>query len=244
MGLGLPHQCPKSESPRKRLGEGAKGLLDPASKRPLALLGDLCSLGPEGVKKTLCALAEPLLEAFPFWAISQVHSIPSLEIGSAILAKRFRQLRFPDPFPFVHCDPAGLLQSPKTPESRKYEKRKSHNPTQGGLAPENPKEMRQKRAKKWNCWPVFVPFFGIFLLDFRGPTLDGGFCIRISGLLWFLGSVPGPQGRRESKRKAGPEFCIDPASSIRTSIADPVFADPVSKTQVFLRARKSHQENP
>ena len=30
--------CPKSESSRKWLGEGAKGLLDPASKRPLALV--------------------------------------------------------------------------------------------------------------------------------------------------------------------------------------------------------------
>ena len=30
--------CPKSKSSRKWLGEGAKGLLDPASKRPLALV--------------------------------------------------------------------------------------------------------------------------------------------------------------------------------------------------------------
>ena len=86
--------CPKSESSRKWLGEGATGLLDPASKRPLhwcemgshqckrgfgwctRLLGDLCSLNPKGVRKTFCTL--PLLATFPFWAISQVHSIPTL----------------------------------------------------------------------------------------------------------------------------------------------------------------------
>ena len=69
--------CPKSESSRKWFGEGAKGLLDPASKRPLVLvrngvapikrlLGDLCSLGPTESKKTFCALPQPLLETFPF----------------------------------------------------------------------------------------------------------------------------------------------------------------------------------
>ena len=36
-GLSSSENCPKSESSRKWLGEGAKGLLDPASKRPLAM---------------------------------------------------------------------------------------------------------------------------------------------------------------------------------------------------------------
>ena len=62
--------CPKSGSSRKWLGEGAKGLLDPASKRPLALvrngvrckrrfgwckrlLGDLCSLAQKSQKDLL-----------------------------------------------------------------------------------------------------------------------------------------------------------------------------------------------
>ena len=66
--------CPKSESSRKWLGEGAKGLLDPASKRPLALvrngvapvqnrvwvvqktLGRPLLPGPNKVKKTFCTL--------------------------------------------------------------------------------------------------------------------------------------------------------------------------------------------
>ena len=65
---------PKSESSRKWLGEGAKGLLDPASKRPLALvrngvapvqkrvwvaqktLGRPLLPGPKRVKKTFCTL--------------------------------------------------------------------------------------------------------------------------------------------------------------------------------------------
>ena len=68
--------CPKRESSRKWLGEGAKGLLDPASKRPLALvqngvapvqkrvwvvqktLGRPLLPGPKRVKKTFCTLAK------------------------------------------------------------------------------------------------------------------------------------------------------------------------------------------
>ena len=75
--------CPKSESSRKWLGEGAKGLLDPASKRGLLhwckmrlhrvkrgfgwckrLLGDLCSLGPKGVRKTFCTLIHHIITLF------------------------------------------------------------------------------------------------------------------------------------------------------------------------------------
>ena len=65
---------PKSESSQKWLGEGAKGLLDPVSKRPLALvwngvapvqkrvwvvqktLGRPLLPGPKRVKKTFCTL--------------------------------------------------------------------------------------------------------------------------------------------------------------------------------------------
>ena len=39
--------------------------------------------------------------------------------------------------------------------------------------------------------------------------------------------------RQRIKRKADTKFSIDPASSIRTSIADPIFADPVSETPIF-----------
>ena len=38
---------------------------------------------------------------------------------------------------------------------------------------------------------------------------------------------------RESREKPIRKFSIDPASSIRTSIADPVFADPASETPVI-----------
>ena len=34
------------------------------------LLGDLCSLGPKESKRKFCTLPQPLLETFPFWAIS------------------------------------------------------------------------------------------------------------------------------------------------------------------------------
>ena len=70
-GLG---NCLKSESSRKWLGEGAKGLLDPASKRPLALVRNGVAPvqkrvwvvqttlwrpllpGPKRVRKTFCTL--------------------------------------------------------------------------------------------------------------------------------------------------------------------------------------------
>ena len=45
--------CPKSESSRKWLGEGAKGLLDPASKRPLALVFAAASDGSCRKSETL-----------------------------------------------------------------------------------------------------------------------------------------------------------------------------------------------
>ena len=74
LGSCGPGKLPKSESSRKWLGEGAKGLLDPASKRPLEpvrngvapvgkrvwvvqkTLGRPVLPGPKRVKKTFCTL--------------------------------------------------------------------------------------------------------------------------------------------------------------------------------------------
>ena len=53
--------CPKSESSRKWLGEGAKGLLDPASKRPLALVRNRVAPVQKRVWVVQKTLGRPLL---------------------------------------------------------------------------------------------------------------------------------------------------------------------------------------
>ena len=53
--------CPKSESSRKWLGEGAKGLLDPASKRPLALVRNGAAPVQKRVWVVQKTLGRPLL---------------------------------------------------------------------------------------------------------------------------------------------------------------------------------------
>ena len=55
--------CPKSESSRKWLGEGAKGLLDPASKRPLALVRN----GVAPVQKRVWGGGKDSWETFAPW---------------------------------------------------------------------------------------------------------------------------------------------------------------------------------
>ena len=61
-----------------------------------------------------------------------------------------------------NCDPAGLLQSPKTPEPRKYEKN-TKSPTPG-----RPPENTEKIPEKYKNGPktaIFRPFF-VFLRYF------------------------------------------------------------------------------
>ena len=53
--------CPKSESSRKWLGEGAQGLLDPASKRPLALVRNGVALVQNRAWVVQTTLRRPLL---------------------------------------------------------------------------------------------------------------------------------------------------------------------------------------
>ena len=98
-------------------------------------------------------------------------------------------------FQNLTCDLAGLLQSPKTPKPRKYEKNtKSPHP---GLAPEN----TAKIPKKYENGPktaIFGPFlcffFGIFSV-FPGVNPGWGilYFFRIFGVWGFSGSVAGPQ---------------------------------------------------
>ena len=82
------------------------------------------------------------------------------------------------------CDPAGLLQSPKTPEPRKYE---IPHP---GLATENTKRIPKKyKNDPKNCrFGSFLYFFGIFFI-FSGAKLVWGILnfFRIFGVLGFLG---------------------------------------------------------
>ena len=58
--------CLKSESSRKWIGEGAKGLLDPASKRPLALVRN--GVAPVQKKKEGLGGAKDSWETFAPWA--------------------------------------------------------------------------------------------------------------------------------------------------------------------------------
>ena len=58
MDLG---NCPKSKSSRKWSGEGAKGLLDPASKRPLALVRNRVAPVQKRVWVVQKTLGRPLL---------------------------------------------------------------------------------------------------------------------------------------------------------------------------------------
>ena len=65
-------------------------------------------------------------------------------------------------------DPAGVVQSPKTPESRKYEK----------ITPRvGPRKTYRKNTKLAQSYRFFLYFLGIFFSYFRGPTRGGGFCI-------------------------------------------------------------------
>ena len=86
-------------------------------------------------------------------------------------------------FSFLPCVLAELRQSPKTPESQKYEKitkKNTKSPTPG-LGPENTKKLR-KKYKIGQFWAIFVFFF-----YFRGPTRGGRFCIFFRNFFVFLG---------------------------------------------------------
>ena len=74
------------------------------------------------------------------------------------------------------CDPAGLVKSPKTPETQKYEKitKKIQNPP-----PRVGPQKYEKNTEKIQEWSFLGQFciFSVFFSYFWGPTLGGGFCI-------------------------------------------------------------------
>ena len=76
----------------------------------------------------------------------------------------------------ISCDPAGLVQITKTPESRKYEKitKKMQNPPSRVGA-----RKYEKNTEKIQKWPKNHHFcvFSVFFSYFRVPTREGGFCI-------------------------------------------------------------------
>ena len=77
------------------------------------------------------------------------------------------------------CDPARLLQSPKTPESRKYEK-KTKSPTPGWHGPQKyakrtPKKNKKKQPQKLPFWGLFFVFFRYFFRIFGGHPGVGDF---------------------------------------------------------------------
>ena len=84
------------------------------------------------------------------------------------------------------CDPVGLVQITKTPESRKYEKitKKIQNPPfrVGARKYEKNTEKKQNGPKI----TIFV-FFRYFFLYFRAPTREGGFCMFFCYFFVFSG---------------------------------------------------------
>ena len=89
------------------------------------------------------------------------------------------------------CDSVGLVQGPKTPQNRKYEKNteKLQNPPPSG-GPRKYDKVTKKMQKNVN----YLYVFGNFVVFSGGPTQGGGFCnfsyfFRISGLGGFLGPV-------------------------------------------------------
>ena len=98
---------------------------------------------------------------------------------------------------FLACDPAGLVKSPKTPETPKklrknYEKHTK--PPTPGRAPKIRKKYRKNTEVGHFC--IFSVFFRIF----GAPPGVGGFVffsqfLRILGFQGFLGSLPGPRDR-------------------------------------------------
>ena len=92
----------------------------------------------------------------------------------------------------LHYDPAGVVQSPKNPESRKYEKN-TRSP------PRLPPKMREKKKqlKKDENGPK-ITIFVVYSVFFVFSGVGGFFCFfgaifRIQG---FSGSVPPPQDRK------------------------------------------------
>ena len=97
---------------------------------------------------------------------------------------------------FLNCDPAGLLRSPKTPESRKYQKAyKNPDPR---LTP----EIRQQTTKTAQKFSILVPFsyFSVFFHIFGGqPEWGFSYFFCIFGIPGFSGSVAGPQDRKSRR---------------------------------------------
>ena len=91
-------------------------------------------------------------------------------------------------------DPAGVVQRPKTPESRKYEEitKDMQNPP--------PRVGPRKYENKRNTKMAIKHHFYMFLFFSGGGQPGVGdfvflFLFRISGILAFLASVPPPQDR-------------------------------------------------
>ena len=95
------------------------------------------------------------------------------------------------------CDPAGQLQSPKTPESRKYEKKIQNPPPRVG-PPKIQKKYRKntKTAQKRQVLGRFC-IFSVFFPYVRGADPGGGFCIfsyfRHSGVFGLCSRPAGSQ---------------------------------------------------
>ena len=113
-----------------------------------------------------------------------------------------RQPKDPSKPPFIHYsyDPAGVVQSPKNPESRKDAK-KIQNP-RPQVAPRKYEKITEKIQRR----QFFGPFFGIFSVIFsyfRGGDLGSGilyfFLVSSSYFqdsgFFFWGSVPPPRHR-------------------------------------------------
>ena len=85
----------------------------------------------------------------------------------------------------LRCDPAGLVQITKTPESRKSEKitKKMQNPLPG-LGPENTKKLPKKYKMAKNH--IFV-FLGSSFRIFGAQSGEGGFCIFFRNYFVFSG---------------------------------------------------------
>ena len=84
------------------------------------------------------------------------------------------------------CDPAGLVQITKTPESRKYEKITKKN-TKSPFPGWGPKRCKKniEKIQKWRFLGQFC-IFSVFCSSFRAPTREGGFCIFVfSGFRGF-----------------------------------------------------------
>ena len=97
----------------------------------------------------------------------------------------------------------GVVQSPKTPESQKYEKYEENTKslTPGWPLTNTKKIHRKKKNENGKFWAIFVCFQYFFQI-FRGQPWVGVFVsfvfFRISRIQGFLGFVPPPAGSQFS----------------------------------------------